>query len=231
MRSRTRKLLSRSLVIQCMEVIVSEPAAEPGTWNLNTWNHNVAYHHLVRRSVPRGGRDLLDVGCGRGRLARELSGSGRRVLGIDPSAEMIEEAKQANAGVPGLEFAAADFLTAELPPESFDFVSFVASLHHMDQIRALAKAAEILRPGGRVVVIGLARATTLSEELVSGLCAPIVWFNDLRPDFGGLGGAPTSDPVLGWHETRELLCGALPEATFHRRLYYRYSLRWTKPKS
>ena len=208
----------------------AESETEPGDWNPKAWNHNVAYHHLVRRSVPRGGRDLLDVGCGRGRLARELVGPGRRVLGIDPSAGMIEAAKEANAGVPGLEFAEADFLTARLPAESFDFVCFVASLHHMDQVRALAKAAEILRPGGRVVVIGLARAATPAEELVSGLCTPVVWFNDLRPDFGGLGGAPDVEPELGWHETRELVRRALPEAAFRRRLYFRYSLRWTKPK-
>ena len=210
---------------------MSGPEAPTGTWSRKTWNHNVAYHHLVRRAVPQGGRDLLDVGCGRGRLARELSGPGRHVLGIDPSGEMIEAARQDNADVPGLEFAEADFLTAQLPAESFDFVCFVASLHHMDQVRALAKAAEMLRPGGRVVVIGLARAATPHEELVSGLCAPIVWFNDLRPDFGGVGGAPITEPDLGWHETRELVRGALPEAAFRRRLYFRYSLSWTKPKS
>jgi SAM-dependent methyltransferase len=214
-----------------MEVIVSGPETPTGTWSHRTWNHNVAYHHLVRRSVPQGGRVHSRHRADRGRLARELSGPGRHVLGIDPSAEMIEAARQDNADVPGLEFAEADFLTAQLPAESFDFVCFVASLHHMDQVSALAKAAEMLRPGGRVVVIGLARAATPHEELVSGLCAPIVWFNDLRPDFGGVGGAPITEPDLGWHETRELVRGALPEAAFRRRLYFRYSLSWTKPKS
>jgi SAM-dependent methyltransferase len=208
--------------------VVEEESAVPPVFG-NPWNHDVAYHRLVQRCVPRGGRDLLDVGCGRGRLARELSGPGRRVLGLDPSAEMVAAAREASAGVAGLEFAEGDFLTTQIPAESFDFVSFVASLHHMDQAEALAKAAEILRPGGRLVVIGLARATTLPEELVSAVCAPIAWFNDLRPEFGGLGAAPVSDPTLGWHETRRLMCGALPEARFRRRLYFRYSLRWTKP--
>ena len=100
----------------------------------------------------------------------------------------------------------------------------------MDQVRALAKAAEILRPGGRVVVIGLARATTLREELVSGVSAAVSWFNDQRPDFGDAGGTPTEEPLLGWHETRDLLRDALPGARFRRRLYFRYSLVWTKPK-
>jgi len=205
-------------------VIEGGPVAPPCPWN-----HNIAYHRFVRRSVPRGCRDLLDVGCGRGRLARALAGPGRHVLGLDPSAEMIDAARAAHEGVAGLEFAEDDYLTRDISPASYDFVCFVASLHHMDQARALAKAAEILRPGGRLVVIGLARAVTLPEKLVSAAYTPIVWFNDLRPDFGADHETPLVDPLLGWHETAKLARGALPGARFRRHLYFRYSLRWTKP--
>ncbi len=209
-----------------MEVISEEPQAPS-----RPWNHNVAYHGVVRRAVPSGSRDLLDVGCGRGRLARRLALADprRHVLGLDPSGEMIDAARAENAGVPGLEFLEGDFLTCEIPPGSYDFVYFVASLHHMDQGRALARAAEILRPGGRLVVIGLARAVTLPEALASAACAPVVWFNDLRPDFGEASAVPIVEPLLGWHATAELARAALPQAHFRRRLYYRYSLRWTKP--
>jgi SAM-dependent methyltransferase len=194
------------------------------------WNHNVAYHGVVRRAVPSGSVDLLDVGCGRGRLARALAlgDSRRHVIGLDPSGEMVDAARAANEDVPGLEFVEGDFLACAIPADSLDFVCFVASLHHMDQARALAKAAEILRPGGRLLVIGLARATTVPEQLVSALCAPVVWFNDLRPDFAP-GDVPIVEPLLGWRETARLARGALPEAHFRRRLYFRYSLRWTKP--
>lgn len=221
-----RNLYGPSLVIYCMEVIADEPLAPS-----RPWNHNVAYHGVVRRAVLPGGRDLLDVGCGRGRLARELALADprRHVLGLDPSGEMIDAARAAHEGVPGLEFVEGDFLTCEIPPASYDFVSFVSSLHHMDQSGALAKAAEILRPGGRLVVIGLARATTVPEELVSAACAPIVWFNDRRPDFAAGGGVPLVEPLLGWRETARMARAALPGAHFRRRLYFRYSLRWTKP--
>ncbi|HET9168837.1 MAG TPA: class I SAM-dependent methyltransferase [Actinospica sp.] len=216
-----------SLVIHGMEVISDEPFAPS-----RTWNHDVAYHGAVRRSVPPGSRDLLDVGCGRGRLARDLAlaDPGRRVLGLDPSGAMIDEARAANEGVPGLEFVEGDFLASEIPAAAYDFVSFVAGLHRMDQGRALAKAAEILRPGGRLVVIGLARSVTLPEELVSAVCAPVVWFNDLRPDFRAGGGSPTDEPLLGWRDTARLARATLPHAHFRRRLYFRYSLRWTKPR-
>ena len=210
-----------------MEVISEEPQAPS-----RPWNHNVAYHGVVRRAVPAGSRDLLDVGCGRGRLAGRLALADprRHVLGLDPSGEMIDAARAEHADVLGLEFVEGDFLTCEIAPGSYDFVCFVASLHHMDQGRALAKAAEILRPGGRLVVIGLARAVTFPEALASAVCAPVVWFNDLRPDFSEGSAVPIVEPLLGWHATAELARAALPHAHFRRRLYYRYSLRWTKPR-
>ncbi|MDR0593781.1 MAG: class I SAM-dependent methyltransferase [Bifidobacteriaceae bacterium] len=40
--------------------------------------------------------------------------------------------------------------------EAFDLVSFVASLHHLPAGPALAKAARVLRPGGRLRVVGSA---------------------------------------------------------------------------
>lgn len=209
-----------------MEVVEDQSAAQA-----RPWNHNVAYHRYVRRSVQHGAVDLLDVGCGRGRLARGLAAPGRRVLGLDTSALMIDDARAAHAGVAGLEFERDDFLTREIPPASYDFVSFVASLHHMDQVRALTKAAEILRPGGRLVVIGLARAVTRPEAVVSAACVPIAWFNDLRPEYTEEPELPVSEPELGWHETAKVTRGALPGARFRRRLYFRYSLRWTKPRS
>lgn len=194
------------------------------------WNHNVAYHRWIRRSVPRGARDLLDVGCGDGRLARELAGAGRRVLGLERDAGMLARARELSAGVAGLEFSGGDFADCALAPASFDFVCFLASLHHMDQEAALRRARGLLRPGGRLVVVGLARNATLAEEILSGVCLAPAWFGGLRPENAGTPeGLPVHDPELGWGETRTLARSVLPGARFRRRLYWRYSLRWTNP--
>jgi SAM-dependent methyltransferase len=211
-----------------MEVFEDEDAAAavPARY----WNHNAAYHRMIRRAVPDGARDLLDVGCGDGRLARELARPGRRVLGLDPDAALLARAAGLGEGIAGLEFERGEFLAYELPPGSFDFVCFLASLHHMDQAAALGRAREVLRPGGRLVVIGLARATTVREEVVSGAFAPLAWFGGLRPDHVYTEGMRTVEPELGWGETRDLARRVLPgRVRYRRRLYFRYSLRWTKP--
>ena len=195
------------------------------------WNHNVAYYRLVRRAVPPGATDLLDVGCGQGRLARVLAGPGRRVLGVDLDAPSVERAKELSRGLPGLAFESAGFLDTGWgdEPASFDFISFVTSLHHMDQEAALGKARSLLRPGGRLVVIGIARETSKAELLFTALRVPIVKFGDLRPDRADPAGMRIVDPALGWGESRALAQRALPGAKYHRHVYWRYSVRWTKP--
>src|SRR5688572_4742325 len=82
---------------------------------------------------------ILEVGCGRGELARALAAHGHDVTAIDIGLDA------ALRDAPG--FAAADFLAYEAPP--FDAVIFGASLHH---IAPLARVVEQLRallvPGG-----------------------------------------------------------------------------------
>jgi SAM-dependent methyltransferase len=202
---------------------------DEGSRVVESWNHNSAYYGLVRSAVPDGCRDALDVGCGDGRLARSLAAPGRGVLGLDPSAAMVESARGHGAGVPGLEYRQGAFLDQDFAPESFDLVSFVASLHHMDQEAALTRASGLLRPGGRLVVIGLAATRTRGELVLSGLCVPLVRFNDLRPDFAAAPDMPVAAPDLSWREVRALSRRVLPGARYRRRLYYRYSVVWTKP--
>ena len=48
--------------------------------------------------LSRSPKSVLDIGCGEGWLARELSGRGIDVLGIDVTAQLIEEAQRAGGG-------------------------------------------------------------------------------------------------------------------------------------
>lgn len=48
---------------------------------------------LIERHVRLGGRDVLEVGCGNGRLTLEYAGRARRVVAIEPNREMVNEAR------------------------------------------------------------------------------------------------------------------------------------------
>jgi SAM-dependent methyltransferase len=58
----------------------------------------------------------------------------------------------------GVRYVAGDVLTAPFRPASFGLVASVAALHHMPAVRALQSMAALLRPGGTLVVVGLARS-------------------------------------------------------------------------
>jgi SAM-dependent methyltransferase len=196
------------------------------------WNHNVAYHHVVLDAVPLFCADALDVGCGDGLLVRKLAaGRAKQVTGVDPSSRMIELARSLGAEAPNTAYAEADFLTCELPDAGYDFVCSVTAIHHMDFTAALRKMARLLRPGGRLVVISLAKNVTWTDWIVSGLGVPANHVCRLVRGEGAPDGMPVKESVMSWGEVRAAAREVLPGVRYRRHLLWRYSLVWTKPET
>jgi SAM-dependent methyltransferase len=85
------------------------------------------------------------------------------VTGVDRDERSIEVARS-NGGAGDVSYLRGDFLELPFPLGGFDLVTAVASLHHMDTAAALTRMRDLLRPGGVLVVIGLAR-DGLSRDL------------------------------------------------------------------
>lgn len=96
--------------------------------------------------LPRGGV-VVDIGCGSGVLARELTRAGFTVFGFDASPAMIELARTT---APDARFAVATFADAQLPPcDGIVSAGEVLNYGTFDEVRAfLAHASAALRPGG-----------------------------------------------------------------------------------
>lgn len=91
-------------------------------------------------------RDVLDICCGTGNLAREVVARGGRVTGIDFAPTMIEIAR---SKVAGADFRIGDAEALQLPDHSFDVALCSFGLWHMPEPdRALAEAARVLTKGG-----------------------------------------------------------------------------------
>jgi ubiquinone/menaquinone biosynthesis C-methylase UbiE len=100
-------------------------------------------------SLPPPGRLTLDIGCGEGRLSRDLRELGHRVVGIDQSETLVRAAREAD---PGGDYRVAD--AAELPLEAAAAdlaISFMALMDMDDMPAALREVARVLEPGGRLV--------------------------------------------------------------------------------
>ena len=108
------------------------------------WHYSPAFFDLVPE--PRG--RTLDVGCGEGRVTRDLAARRHRVVGVDATHDLVKLARDADHDSSYLRCDAAALPFAS---GSFDLAVFYNSLMDIDDLDgALREAARVLRPGGKL---------------------------------------------------------------------------------
>jgi ubiquinone/menaquinone biosynthesis C-methylase UbiE len=115
------------------------------------------------------GAAVLDVGCGTGSLliaaAKRIGPSGT-TDGVDRSPEMLAHARRKAAAL-GIDARFHEGSSDRLPfaDASFDVVFCTLMLHHLPpamQSRTVAEMRRVVRPGGRIVVVDMARPKTVT---------------------------------------------------------------------
>jgi ubiquinone/menaquinone biosynthesis C-methylase UbiE len=141
---------------------------------------------------------------------------------------MIEVARELGRGVAAVSFIQGDFLGYPFDDASFDFACANTALHHMDFAAALAGMARILRPGGRLAVVGLARNGSPADWVTGAAGVPASLYYKRTRQVGDPG-APIREPDMTWAQVRRTAARVLPGARYRRHLLWRYSIRWSKP--
>ncbi len=101
---------------------------------------------------------VADLGCGAGTLTAALAPHVGRVIGVDQSAAMLRVARRRLSGFDNVELHRAGLEALPLPAASCDAALLVLVLTYVPEVAAvLSEAARIVRPGGRLVVVDLAR--------------------------------------------------------------------------
>jgi 2-polyprenyl-3-methyl-5-hydroxy-6-metoxy-1,4-benzoquinol methylase len=171
---------------------------------------------------------VLDIGCGEGMLARRLAHAVPHVVGIDQDVASIDLARRQDPQET-IDFICGDFLAHRFTAASFDMVTSVAALHHMDACAALARMSRLIAPGGTLAIVGLARSR-LPADLPFEAAAVIVNLGYRLTRTNWEQPSPTVWPPPHSHaDMRSIAQHALPGARYRRRLLWRYSLLWTKP--
>ena len=135
-------------------------------WFVDTFLFRGQWQELRKKTIELGriqpGEQVLDVGCGTGKLAlivaRRAGRAGRagRVVGVDPSTEQIAWArsKAVQRNVP-VEFQIGVIENLPLPDQTFDVVLSTLMMHHLPaplKRQGLAEVARVLKPGGRLII-------------------------------------------------------------------------------
>ena len=103
---------------------------------------------------------VADLGAGEGASALLLAQRAKKVIAVDSSAKMIEVGREQalRHGVKNIDYRLGDMEEIPIGDGEVDLVFFSQSLHHaLHPELALAEAARILVPGGRIVILDLVR--------------------------------------------------------------------------
>ncbi len=141
--------------------VLSDPEKKGGKWDKDEFFESGRREiEQLTQNLARLGMDLrpgtaLDFGCGVGRLCRALCARFERVIGIDVSSSMLDEARARHRDIANVEFVhntAPDL--GSIGAGSVDFVYSNIVLQHMPaprQLRFIAEFCRVLRPGGIAV--------------------------------------------------------------------------------
>jgi len=206
------------------------------------WSHNEYFHGWILRHLPARRQSAVDVGCGAGVLTGQLAGAFVQVTGIDADAGMAAAAAARLADDARVTIRRCRFedFAATAGEGQADLITMVAVLHHLDLEGTLARIPALLAPGGRLLVVGLARVDSPSDlliDLLSAAANPVMGLirhpRPARPG-GPVAGEPVMpvrDPAATLAQITAAARARLPGVTVRRRLFFRYTLRWDKPGS
>lgn len=208
------------------------------------WTGNNHYHNFLLRHLPAGCNQVLEIGCGKGAFSRAVASRAQRVLAIDLSAEMIRVARSRSPQFPQIEFEIADVMTREFPPQTFDCIATIATLHHLPTRVVLLKLKQALRPGGVLLVLDLYEpernlwrlkgqtdaflnvvamgASVTLRLLHNGRLRPSREVRQAWEEHG------KTDRYLPMDEVRSLYSSIFPGVVIRKLLLWRYSAIWTK---
>jgi len=143
-------------------------------------------HELIETLGLRPGQRVLEVGVGTG-IALDAYPPYVRVLGIDPSNDMLEHArtKIRENEWPHIELRQGDALNLDLPDDSFDYVcAFHVVTVVPDPLKMMGEMYRVCKPGGRIVILNHFRSDNPVLGFLTGIANPLTkhlgWTTRLR---------------------------------------------------
>ena len=126
------------------------------------------YIDAIMSRYDLNGKDVLEIGCGKGRITRDLAKHARHVVATDPDVVSVGVA-QASISFRNIDFMVAAGGIPDLADSRFDVVIYTLSLHHVpsqEMTDSLNKAADLLKSDGVIIVLepGDKGSFTLAKE-------------------------------------------------------------------
>jgi ubiquinone/menaquinone biosynthesis C-methylase UbiE/DNA-binding transcriptional ArsR family regulator len=128
-----------------------------------------AFGHLLLRVLPP--LVVADLGSGEGLLSELLARRCRKVIAVDNSEKIVAfgAAKAKKNNLKNLEFRLGDLQNPPIEPESVDLAILSQALHHAeDPARAISSAYRMIKVGGQVMILDLAKHRFIKAQEIYG---------------------------------------------------------------
>jgi SAM-dependent methyltransferase len=195
-----------------------EPDAEDWVRWARTPGHDAYWYYrdsFFDGVIPPAGRRTLEIGCGEGRVARDLAARGHRVAGVDTAHTLVRHAREADASGA---YALANSAALPFPDRSFDIAVAYNSLQVVDDmVGTVCEAGRVVERGGYLCACVAHPVTDfgrfIDDEAGTSFAVRQSYFESRRVDdtvqLGGL-----TMRFRGWTYTLEQYAVALERAGF-----------------
>lgn len=190
------------------------------------WNASLHAFDRLLDAVPEHAVRGLDVGCGEGETARRLRARVPAVVGLDPDTDSIAAAAARDDDI---DYVVGSLDSAGLAPASFDVVTAVGMLHHVDHRLGLRQLAALVRPRGLLLVVGFARPRSPGDFVRDAVDAVAIRRFTLTRGVWETPAPKIWPPPLSYGQACAASLEVLPDADVRRVPYFRYGLVWRRP--
>ena len=195
-----------------------EPEAENWIRWARTPGHDAYWYYrdtFFDHVLPPPGRRTIEIGCGEGRVARDLAARGHQVAAVDTAHALVRAARQEDAAGT---YALATSAALPFPDRTFDAAVAYNSLQVVDDMAGtVSEAGRVLDRGGHFCVCVAHPVTDLGQFVGDGADAPFTmrrpYFDSRRVDDNVQRDGLTMN-FLGWTYTLEQYSLALEAAGF-----------------
>ena len=121
------------------------------------WNNDFPLHildKLLQKGIIKYNYYSVDLGSGSGLITREMTKKGLKVIGVEPSIELIKEAKKIDEmnGL-NINYINAKAEDINLPDEQIEIVTVVRAWHWFERIKVISEIKRILKPNGYLIIM------------------------------------------------------------------------------
>ncbi|MFM2060530.1 MAG: hypothetical protein RLZZ507_200 [Cyanobacteriota bacterium] len=148
-------------------------------WTFPSFIYQAIHKRLISKIELPANANVLDLGCGTGRLLNRLASQfpNLRGTGLDLSPQMLRVARQSNQHRPRLIYLEGNAELLPFAEGQFDAVfNTISFLHYSQPERVLSEVARVLAAGGRFYLVDIT-ANNLASQLMANSPASVKFYH------------------------------------------------------